>query len=35
MLYDLNNAEYLSFLNSVLSLLPPQSDDEDDRPVIE
>lgn len=35
MLYDLNNAEYLSFLNSVLSLLPPPSDDEDDRPVIE
>lgn len=35
MLYDLNNAEYLSFLNSVLSLLPPPSDDEDDHPVIE
>nr|WP_129731958.1 DUF6261 family protein [Parabacteroides goldsteinii] len=30
-----NNAEYLAFLNSVLNLLPPPSDDEDDRPVIE
>lgn len=30
-----NNAEYLAFLNSVLNLLPPPSDNEDDRPVIE
>lgn len=34
-LTNLNNAEYLAYLNSVLSLLPAPPDDEDDRPVIE
>lgn len=36
-LYDLNNAEYLAFLNSVLNLVPTPSEGggEDDRPVIE
>ena len=36
-LTNLNNAEYLAFLNSVLNLVPPPSEGggEDDRPVIE
>lgn len=32
MFYRLNNAEYLSFMNSVLALLPPPSGGEEDRP---
>lgn len=30
-----NNAEYLAFMNSVLNILPPDDNDDDDRPVIE
>lgn len=32
MLYTLNNAEYLAYMNSVLALLPPPSGGEEDRP---
>ena len=32
MLYTLNNAEYLAYMNSSLALLPPPSGGEEDRP---
>lgn len=35
MLYDLNNTEYLAYLNALLELLPPPPPLPDDRPVIE